>query len=113
TLMGIMKNPQAFVRRQAQARWRSISAKDPLERRVAKLELVSMSAQSHLMTRTAASKVRSLSNKPITAWPKTFLANWDPKRDFAFAMLHAERLTRLLADELVCETLLAQAKKHP
>jgi 3-(methylthio)propanoyl-CoA dehydrogenase len=113
TLMGIMKNPQAFVRRQAQARWRSISAKDPLERRVAKVELVSMSAQSHLMTRTAASKVRSLSGKPVTAWPKAFLANWDPKRDFAFAMLHAERLTRLLSDELVCETLLAQAKKHP
>lgn len=113
TLMGIMKNPQEFVRRQAEARWRSLSAKDPLERRVAKLNLVSMGAQSHLMTRTAASKVRSLQGKPISAWPNAFLKNWDPKRDFAFAMLHAERLTRLLADELVCETLLVQAKKHP
>ena len=113
TLMGIMKNPQAFVRRQAEARWRSLSAKDPLERRVAKVNLLSMGAQSHLMTRTAASKVRSLAGKPISAWPKAFLENWDPKRDFAYAMLHAERLTRLLADELVCETLLTQAKKHP
>ncbi len=28
-------------------------------------------------------------------------------------MLHAERLAKLLADELVCELLLEQAKKHP
>jgi hypothetical protein len=28
-------------------------------------------------------------------------------------MLHAERLTRILTDEIVCETLLEQAMKHP
>ena len=28
-------------------------------------------------------------------------------------MLHAERLTRLLADEVICETLLTQAQEHP
>ena len=39
--------------------------------------------------------------------------DWDPKRDFALAMLHAERLTRLLADEAVAELLLDQAKEHP
>ena len=35
TLGGILKRPQAFVRRMAQARWRSLSASDALERRVA------------------------------------------------------------------------------
>ena len=113
TLASVMRNPQRFVTRQAQARWRSLSAKDPLERRVAKLQLLSMSAQQFLMTKTAANKVKSLQGKPVTEWPKAFLKDWDPKRDFAFAMLHAERLTKLLVDEVICETLLAQANKHP
>ncbi len=113
TLMGIMKNPQAHVLRQAQARWRTLSASDPLERRVAKVQLLAMGAQSHLMTKTAANKLSSLPGKPIGQWPTAFFKNWDPKRDFAFAMLHAERLAKLMADELICETLLEQAKRHP
>ncbi|MCB9564792.1 MAG: acyl-CoA dehydrogenase family protein [Kofleriaceae bacterium] len=113
TLGGIIKNPQEFVRRRAQAQWRATTARDPLERRVAKLQTVSLGAQQHLMTRTAADKVRSLPGKPLTEWPRAFLKNWDPKRDFAFAMLHAERLIRILADEAVAELLLAQARKHP
>jgi hypothetical protein len=113
TLGGVMKNAQAFVKRQAQARWRSLSAADPLERRVARLQLWSMGAQSHLMTKTATHKLKSLQGKPLAQWPKAFLKNWDPKRDFACAMLHAERLTQLLAHEVVCETLLEQAHEHP
>ena len=113
TLMGIMKNPQAFARKLAQARWRSLSAGDPLERRVAKLQALSMSAQRHLMTKTATDKLSSLTGKPIAEWPDRFLKNWDPKKDFAYAMLHAERLTKLLADEVIGETLLLQAQAHP
>lgn len=112
TLGGVMRNPRAFVKRMAQARWRSLSATDALERRVAKIQLLSLSAQNHLMTKTAADKVRSLGGKPLGEWPRAFFKNWDPKKDFAYAMLHAERLTRLLADEVACETLLEQAKKH-
>jgi alkylation response protein AidB-like acyl-CoA dehydrogenase len=112
TLMGVMKNPQAFVRRQAQAHWRSLSATDPLERRVAKLQLLSMGAVRHLLTRTATSKLASLQGQPITQWREQLFQNWDPKKDFALAMLHAERLAKLLADELICETLLLQAKQH-
>jgi len=113
TLMGIMKNPQAFARKLAQARWRALSSGDALERRVAKIQALSMSAQRHLMTKTATDKLTSLSGKPITEWPDRFLKNWDPKKDFSYAMLHAERLTKLLADEVICETLLMQAKRHP
>jgi len=108
-----MKSPKAFVKRMAQARWRSMSATDGLERRVARVQLLAMGALNHLMTKTATSKVKSLQGTPIRNWPKALLHNWDPKRDFGFAMLHAERLTRLLADELICEVLLEQAKKHP
>jgi len=113
TLMGIIKRPQAFLTRIGQARWRATTSRDPLERRVARVQSMSLAAQQFLLTRTAADKLKSLSDVPVAAWRDTLTKNWDPKRDFALAMLHAERLTRLLADEAICEILLEQAKAHP
>ena len=49
----------------------------------------------------------------MNQWVKRFTENWDPKHDFHFAMLHAERLTRLLIDSAACEILLDQAKNYP
>lgn len=112
-LSGIMKDPQDFVRRLAQARWRALSSGDRLERRVAKLQQLSLATQQHLMTRTAAIKMKSLQGMPLTTWPSAMRENWDPKRDFGYAMLHAERLTRMLADEAICELLLAQSRAQP
>jgi len=113
TLIGIIKKPQAFIARLAEARWRSLSARDHLERRVARVQLLSLTAQQHLVTRTAAYKLRALTDMPLSTWSHALTKDWDPKRDFALAMLHAERLTRLCADEAICEILLAQAKAHP
>jgi hypothetical protein len=112
-LMGIIKRPQAFVTRMGQARWHAVSARDPLERRVARLQTISLSAQQFLFTRTAAGKLKSLADFPFGQWRAVLTEQWDPKRDFALAMLHAERLTRILADEAVAELLLDQAKAHP
>jgi alkylation response protein AidB-like acyl-CoA dehydrogenase len=113
TLGAIIKNPQAFVRRMAQARWRSLSSRDPLERRVAQLQALSYGAQQHLVLKTAGDKVKGLRGKPLSEWTDELTKNWDPKRDFAFAMLHAERLIQLLCDTLIAELLLAQTKEHP
>ncbi|MFZ1862800.1 MAG: acyl-CoA dehydrogenase family protein [Polyangiales bacterium] len=113
TLGGIIKNPQAFVRRMAQARWRSLSSRDPLERRVAQLQVLSYGAQQHLVLKTAGDKMKGLRGKPIHEWSVELTKNWDPKRDFAYAMLHAERLIQLLGYTAVAELLLQQAKKHP
>jgi alkylation response protein AidB-like acyl-CoA dehydrogenase len=113
TILGIIKRPQAFVTRMGQARWRSVSARDSLERRVAKLQVLSMSAQQYLLTRTAAGKLKTLGDIPVAKWREAITGEWDPKRDFALAMLHAERLTRILIDEAVAELLLDQAKAHP
>ncbi|MGB5413891.1 MAG: acyl-CoA dehydrogenase family protein [Polyangiales bacterium] len=113
TLGGIIKNPQAFVKRLAQTRWRALANRNPLERRVAQLQTVSLSAQQHLVLRTAGNKVRGLRRKPIGEWTDELTKNWNPKRDFAFAMLHAERLIQLLGDTAIAELLLAQADKHP
>jgi 3-(methylthio)propanoyl-CoA dehydrogenase len=113
TLGGIVKNPRAFVTRLGQARFRALSARDPLERRVARIQSLSLAAQQHLMTRTALTKLGGLTDKPLSSWRDELTKQWDPKRDFALAMLHAERLTRLLADEAIAEIFLEQAKKHP
>jgi alkylation response protein AidB-like acyl-CoA dehydrogenase len=112
TLLGIVKRPQAFVTKIGQARWRSVSARDSLERRVAKIQTLSLGAQQFLLTRTAGAKIKKLGELKVSDWSAA-MRNWDPKKDFAIAMLHAERLTRILADEAICELLLKQAKEHP
>lgn len=113
TLGGIMKHPQEFLRRGAQAKWRSVSSLDALERKLARVQSSSFSAQQHLILRTAGDKFRKVQSEPVTQWPSQFMKDWNPKRDFAYAMLHAERLTRILVDEAIGELLFEQAKKHP
>jgi hypothetical protein len=112
TLGAIIKKPQAFVTRLAQTRWKSLSARDELERRVARVQSLSLQAQQYLATRTAARKLRGLGDLPVSEWMNE-MKNWDPKRDFSLPMLHAERLIKLLIDEVVCEIFLAQAQEHP
>jgi alkylation response protein AidB-like acyl-CoA dehydrogenase len=113
TLGAIIKSPQGFARKVAQARWQALSARDGLQRRVAKLQQLSLAAQQHLVLRTLAAKVKATRGTPFASRPHAILKDWNPRRDFSYAMLHAERLTRILADELIVEVLLAQAQKHP
>jgi hypothetical protein len=112
----VMKAPRSFVRSLARARWRSLSSRNPLERRVAKLQVLSHDVRQFLIRKTATDKVRSVTDLPMGKWPQVlfndFFKDWNPKRDFAYAMLHAERLTRLLADVAICEILLEQTTKH-
>ncbi len=112
-LLGLIKRPSAFLARVAQATWKAVSGRDPLGRRVARLQSLSLGAQQHLATRTATDKLRALTDVPVSEWRQTLTGSWDPKRDFALAMLHAERLTRLMADEQIVEILLDQAKANP
>jgi len=113
TLGVILKNPQGFVRRLAQARWRSLSANDPLQKRLARIQTLSLSAQQHLVLKTAGAKFRQVQDKSLKDWPRLLTKDWNPKKDFALAMLHAERLTKILADEAVGELLYEQAVKFP
>jgi alkylation response protein AidB-like acyl-CoA dehydrogenase len=115
TLTGILRAPQEFLKRAAQARWRALSARDGLERRVARLQQLALGAQQHLVTHTVTDKVKSAwSSRPGRRAPwRSPLRDWDPRTDFAYAKLHAERLTRLLADQQIVEVLLAQARRHP
>ncbi|MCA9600423.1 MAG: acyl-CoA dehydrogenase family protein [Myxococcales bacterium] len=112
TLMAVLQSPRTFMLRSAKAQWRAVSARDSLERRVGKLQVLAHRATQYLLARTAGDKWKSLQDKPMGEWPEAFLKNWDPKRDFSFAMLHAERFTRLPADVHIAEVLLAQALEH-
>jgi alkylation response protein AidB-like acyl-CoA dehydrogenase len=106
-LLAVVKRPGDFVRRMATARWNSLRAPDPMFRRVAALELRSLQAIQFLLSRLAANKFKELRMSNVAAWSKQ-LQDVDPKRDFALAMLHAERLTSLLTDAAVAELLWEQ-----
>lgn len=111
-LLGAVRDPKRFVQRTAQARWRSVSAKDPLEKRVAALRLHAQQSIQFLITRLAASKMGELRHHRPAEWSE-MMKDWDPKKDFALAMLHAERLTGLLTDAAAAEVLWQQVQKDP
>lgn len=113
TLMATMRAPGELVREQAQARWLQVTSRDPLVRGFARLQALRGRAVQALIFKTAGDKARHLKGVPLTDWPDTFLKDWNPKTDFAYAMLHAERLIRVLIDEAVAEILLEQAKEFP
>ena len=110
-LMGVLGDPAGFAKRAAQALWRSRTA-GAAERRVAGLQLLAARSLHFLMTRLAGNKLREVSGQPIGEWARHF-KRWDPKRDFALAMLHAERLTRILTDVAIAGILLEQASRFP
>lgn len=111
-LLGAVKDPKRFVRTTAQARWKSMSAKDPVERRVAGLRLISQQTMQFLLTRLTATKVKELRHHSPGEWG-TVMQDWDPKRDFALAMLHAERLIAILTAAAVADLLWEQQKIDP
>ncbi|MDP2305709.1 MAG: acyl-CoA dehydrogenase family protein [Pseudomonadota bacterium] len=111
TLLGVVKDPGGFLRDFAAAQWTSLTG-DPLARRVAGLRLVALRAVRFLLLRLTGAKARELPLTDPGAWKAAF-ANWDPKRDFALAMLHAERLTSLLVDVAVADALLLQVERDP
>ncbi len=112
TLMAAVKHPRTFVREATKARWTAVSSRDPFERRVARLQGVRASAVQHLLSRLAGHKLAELRHEPMGSWGEK-LKRFDPKRDFALAMLHAERLIKISADVLVAEELLTQVRRFP
>ena len=112
SLMDALKKPNVFVKRNLNACWRRWFGASRAERQVARLQARSFAAIRCLIRRLFLKKLRGLGKQPISKWGKE-INKWDPKRDFALAMLHAERLTRMLADVAACEILLEQTKRFP
>lgn len=104
-LLGVLKNPRRFLSGSLRACVQGCFAPDRGARRVARLRRRQYAVLRFLLVRLAWKKFRS--------GPSQFLGQWDPKKDFALAMLHAERLTHILTDVAVAEILLAQAARFP
>ena len=60
-----------------------------------------------------STKLKSVRGTPLRAWRGEVLGRWNPREDFSYALLHAERLTRLLADVEISQILLGQAAAIP
>ncbi len=112
SLMGILKDPKVFCAKFAQATWAARAAGSDPEKRVARLQVLSYKTLQFLMTRLAGKKFNAMRKKPVGEWA-AFFKDWDTKKDFSLAMLHAERLTRILVDVAIAEMLLDQVQKHP
>jgi len=110
-LVGVLKDPRRFVRKSAKARWLAVSGTGN-ERRVAKLQMIKNQTLQFLLSRLGANKFREVRQKPMAEW-STAMQDFDPKKDFALAMLHAERLLKILNDVAVAEILLEQATAYP
>src|SRR5256885_14498646 len=78
TLTAIMRAPQDLLMRHAQARWPARAARDPVERRLARLQQLSLRAQQHVITRTLTDKVRASSKAPLARLPEAGLKQWTP-----------------------------------
>ena len=108
----LMKDPGRFLRKLAAARVASISARDPLDRHIGKLNSMVYGAMQHIVTKITKGKLQQVSKRKFTEWSSA-IKDWDPKQDFAFGMLHAERLCRMMAEVEICKVLVAQARRFP
>lgn len=104
SLVGVLKNPGGFVKGAFNAKTRSWFSTG-YDRRVAKLQARQYGVLRYLLTRLALTKLKG--------GMADFTKEWDPKKDFALAMLHAERLIQILADVAIAELLLDQAQRFP
>lgn len=107
SLLGILKRPQAFAREVAETAWVKRAGRTENARRVADLRSNVHAAQIHLIRWIVQGK---LGDVPLTSWSKA-LRDWDTKVDFAPALLHAEKLTIMLADLAIVERLATQAER--
>lgn len=105
SLLGVLKAPGNYFSGLAKSLWQGCFAADGDTRRVARLQRRRFAVMGYLL--------RRLAMKKLAGGTGAFLKEWDPKRDFALAMLHAERLMLLSIDVAVAEVLLAQAQRFP
>ena len=91
----------------------AIRAESELMRRYHALANHAHSAMQHILLKIAKDKWSVAMAGPLPRFVDTFLKEWDPKRDFSFGLLHAERLTQILVDVNIARLLVKQAERFP
>lgn len=106
-----MKNPAKFVQKMAAAKIETLRAKTPAERALFRLESLYYAAMQSIMTRMIRDKFGDIKAHPLMEWKEAFLKSWDPKKDFSFGLLHAERFTIIASRLFMARVLVIQAQK--
>ena len=112
-MLKVVKAPQKFMQRLAQAKLNAVRSRDPLERAYFALRSLAYSAEQHILLHIAKKKWSSAAAGPLPSFLTRFLKDWDPKKDFSFGLLHAENLMQILIDVETVRVLLKQAQKFP
>lgn len=121
-LLWAARDPAGFLRRAARARLLSRTAASHLLRDVNRADSLVYGATETLMLRIFGQKVRNeweegLRSKDPAQFgrylARKFLREWDMRADFSHGLLHAERLTRMLADVAIAKILARQAQRFP
>lgn len=112
-LMQGLRDPRRFIVKMARANWKRVAEQDPLEKQLSRLFAYKYKALQTILVRIAKNKIKSTYEMPINDWTEALFSQWDPKVDFAPGLLHAERLTRILADTAIARVLVKYAAKHP
>lgn len=110
-LQHAMRNPAKFISKMAQAKLFSLSGKNEAEKSLGKLKSLYYTAMQVIMTRMLKEKFGDLKGYSLTEWKSHFLASWDPKKDFSFGLLHAERFTLIVSKLWMAKVLVKQAYK--
>jgi hypothetical protein len=110
-LQHAMRNPGKFFQGLAKAKIDSISQHDALDSNLARLKTSYFSAVQTIMTQIVSDKFGDIKGRPLLEWKKAFLKDWNPKHDFRFGLLHAERFTQIAGYVACAKILVKQAKQ--
>ncbi len=112
-LMQGLKDPRRFIVKMARANWKRVAENDPLEKNLSRLFAYKYKALQTILLRIAKNKMKATYELPVGDWTEALFSQWDPKVDFAPGMLHAERLTKILAEVTIARILVKYAIKYP
>ena len=110
-LQKVLRNPRKAISRFAALKLEAVSARDEMEKALARMRITKYSAMQTIFTRIVADKFGDVKEKPLLEWKSAFLKTWDPAVDFSFGLWHAERLTKILCYVSISESLVRLARK--
>ncbi len=112
-LMQGLRDPKRFIVKMARANWKRVAEQEPMERNLSRLFAYKYKGLQTILVRIARNKLKSTYEMPIGSWTDALFSQWDPKLDFAPGLLHAERLTKILADVAIARILVKYGLRFP
>jgi alkylation response protein AidB-like acyl-CoA dehydrogenase len=112
-LMQGLRDPRRFIVKMARANWKRVAEAEPIEKALSRLFACKYKALQTILVRIARNKLKATYDLPIGAWTEALFSEWDPKLDFAPGLLHAERLTKILADVMIARILVKYGLRYP